>query len=154
MNWKRLLAYITGSVDHALLLRNEYLVTENRILCRQIKGRLPLSDGERKTLAEIGKQLGKQALWECHKWRPLSQFPVTIVTSRPLSVSKALPIIKFLLSEDCHRVIRRSAASRPRPPLPPSAAVPRRSRPVSSSTPVNVGFDVADLRPTLPTPQP
>ena len=32
MDWKKLLAYITGSVDQELLLRNEYLVTENRIL--------------------------------------------------------------------------------------------------------------------------
>jgi putative transposase len=32
MEWKRVLAYMTGSVDQQLLLRNEYLVTENRIL--------------------------------------------------------------------------------------------------------------------------
>ena len=64
MDWKVLLAYITGSVDQALLLRIEYLVTENRILRNQIKGRVRLSDGERKTLAEIGKKLGKQALEE------------------------------------------------------------------------------------------
>ena len=30
MDWKHLLAYITGTVDQELLLRNEYLVTENR----------------------------------------------------------------------------------------------------------------------------
>jgi putative transposase len=64
MDWKKLLAYITGSVDQELLWRNEYLVTENRILHSQIKGRVHLSDGERKTLAEIGKKLGKQALAE------------------------------------------------------------------------------------------
>ena len=64
MDWKRLLAYITGSVDEDLLLRNEYLVTENRILRSQIKGRLKLTDGERETLAEIGKKLGKMALDE------------------------------------------------------------------------------------------
>jgi len=57
MDWKILLAYITGSVDQELLLRNEYLVAENRLLRRQIKGRIRLSDGERKTLAEIGKKL-------------------------------------------------------------------------------------------------
>src|SRR5256712_12157842 len=62
MDWKTLLAYITGTVDQALLLRNEYLATENRILRNQIKGRVRLSDGERKTLAEIGHKLGKQAL--------------------------------------------------------------------------------------------
>src|SRR3989442_5023771 len=62
MDWKTLLAYITGTVDQELLLRNEYLVTENRILRNQLKGRVRLRDGERKTLAEIGYKLGKQAL--------------------------------------------------------------------------------------------
>jgi hypothetical protein len=51
-------------VDQELLLRNEYLVTENRILRSQITGRVRLTDGERKTLAEIGQKLGKQALTE------------------------------------------------------------------------------------------
>ena len=64
MDWKTLLTYITGSVDQELLLRNEYLVTENRLLRNQIKGRVRVSDGERKTLAEIGQRLGKQALAE------------------------------------------------------------------------------------------
>ena len=64
MDWKKLLAYISGSVDEDLLLRNEYLVTENRILLAQITGRLRLTDGERKTLAKIGKKLGKKALEE------------------------------------------------------------------------------------------
>jgi hypothetical protein len=62
MAWKTLLAYITGTVDHALRLRNEYLVTENRILRQQIKGHVHVSDGERNTLAVIGQKLGKQAL--------------------------------------------------------------------------------------------
>jgi putative transposase len=64
MNWKQLLAYITRSVDQELLRRHEYLVTENRILRQQIRGRIRLNDGERKTLAEIGKKLGKKALEE------------------------------------------------------------------------------------------
>ena len=64
VDWKRLLAYISGSIDQELLLRNEYLVTENRILRNQLKNRLQLTDGERKTLAEIGKRLGKKALDE------------------------------------------------------------------------------------------
>ena len=53
MDWKHLLAYISGSVGEELL-----------ILRDQIKGRFPLSDTERQTLAEIGKKLGKQALEE------------------------------------------------------------------------------------------
>ncbi len=64
MSWKTLLAYITGTVDQELLLRNEYLATENRMLRSQIKGRLRLSDGERKALAAIGQKLGKHALEE------------------------------------------------------------------------------------------
>ena len=61
MDWKILLAYITRSVDQEILLRNEYLVTENRLLRTQIKGRIRLSDSERKTLAEIGKKLAYTA---------------------------------------------------------------------------------------------
>ena len=64
MDWKTLLAYISGSVDEELLLRNEYLVAENRIFRDQIKGRVQLSDAERQTLAEIGVKLGKHALEE------------------------------------------------------------------------------------------
>ena len=62
-----MLVYITGTVDQELLLRNAYLVTENRILRNQIKGRIRLSDGARKTLADIGQKLGKQALQEVAK---------------------------------------------------------------------------------------
>jgi transposase InsO family protein len=64
MDWKQLLVYITGSVEEDLLLRIEYLVAENRILRDQIKGRIQLRDTERRTLAEIGKKLSKQALEE------------------------------------------------------------------------------------------
>jgi putative transposase len=64
MDWKHLLAYITGTVDQELLLRIEYLVAENRILRNQITGRVHLNDAERMTLAAIGKKLGKRALEE------------------------------------------------------------------------------------------
>ncbi len=36
-----------GTVDQELLLRNEYLGTENRILKAQLKGRLLLTGAER-----------------------------------------------------------------------------------------------------------
>src|SRR6266850_8601864 len=62
--WLRLLAYVTGSINQELLMRNEYLVAENRILKSQIKGRLRLSDGERATLAEIANRLGRKTLQE------------------------------------------------------------------------------------------
>ena len=45
-----------------MLLQNEYLVAENRILRAHLPSRLRLSDPERSTLAEIGKRLGRKAL--------------------------------------------------------------------------------------------
>ena len=62
--WLRLLAYVTGSVNQELLLRNEYLAAENRILRTKFPARLSLSNPERITLAEIGKRLGRKALAE------------------------------------------------------------------------------------------
>ena len=64
MDWPRILAYITGTVDEELLLRNEYLAAENRILMEHLKGPLRLTDPQRRTLAEIGYRLGRQALTE------------------------------------------------------------------------------------------
>jgi hypothetical protein len=61
-DWARLLAYVTGIVNQQLLLQNEYLVAENRILRAHLTSRLRLSDPERSTLAEIGKRLGRKAL--------------------------------------------------------------------------------------------
>jgi len=62
MDWARILAYITGTVDQELLLRNEYLVAENRILKAQLKTPLRRTDAERMTLAEIAHRLGRKAL--------------------------------------------------------------------------------------------
>src|SRR5262245_61472067 len=62
MDWARMLAYVTGTVDQELLARNEYLAAENRILKAQLNGRLKLSDAERKMLGEIGHRLGRKAL--------------------------------------------------------------------------------------------
>ena len=50
MDWKRILAYVTGTVDQELLAWMEYLAAENRILKAHLKGRLQLSDAERATL--------------------------------------------------------------------------------------------------------
>jgi putative transposase len=58
----RLLAYVTGMVNHELLLQNQYLAAENRILRSHLPLRLRLSDPERETLADIGKRLGRRAL--------------------------------------------------------------------------------------------
>ena len=99
MEWKSLLAHITGTVDQALWLRNEYLVTENRLLRKQIPGRIRLSDGERKTLAEIGKKLGKQALAEV----------ATIVTPDTI-----LAWHRKLVAKKCDGSQQRKALGRPR----------------------------------------
>jgi len=63
-NWVRLLAYVTGSVNQELLLQNEYLAAENRILRAKLPTKLRLSNPERSTLAEIGKRLGRKLLAE------------------------------------------------------------------------------------------
>ena len=60
--WARLLAYVTGLVNQELLLQNEYLAAENRILKAHLQPGFRLTDGERTTLAEIGKRLGRKAL--------------------------------------------------------------------------------------------
>jgi Homeodomain-like domain len=59
MPWKRMLAYITGSVNEDLLRRIEYLLEENLVLRNQIQRRLLLTDHERRTLAEEAVALGK-----------------------------------------------------------------------------------------------
>jgi hypothetical protein len=60
--WAGLLAYVSGMVNQKLLLQNEYLSAENRILRAHLPTRLRLSDPQRSTLAEIGKRLGRKAL--------------------------------------------------------------------------------------------
>ena len=67
MLWAHLLAYVTGTVDQELLLRNEYLAAENRMLRGQIKGRLLLSEEEKATLAEIAHRLPRKSGSRCRK---------------------------------------------------------------------------------------
>ena len=59
VDWARILAYVTGTVDQELLARNGYLAAENRIMKAQLKGRLKLSDAERGALGEIGHHRGR-----------------------------------------------------------------------------------------------
>src|SRR5579864_2079691 len=73
--WLRLLTYVTGLVNQELLLQNEYLAAENRILRAHLPARLRLSDPERSTLAEIGKRLGRKAL----RWVACVAKPDTIL---------------------------------------------------------------------------
>jgi hypothetical protein len=48
IDWKQLLVYFTGLADQELLVRNEYLLTENRLLRQQIASRVRLLDGSRR----------------------------------------------------------------------------------------------------------
>ncbi len=64
MDWKQLLAHVTGSVDAELRLRNAYLEAENRILRKQINGRVQLTHGDRRALAALGQKLGRKVLEE------------------------------------------------------------------------------------------
>ena len=67
-HWARILSFVTGLVNQELLLRNEYLVAENRILRAHLPARLRLSDAERSTLAEIAKRLGRRASRRSPAW--------------------------------------------------------------------------------------
>jgi hypothetical protein len=62
MNWGRILAYVTGTVDQEPLARNDYLAAENRILKAQLTGPLRLLDAARASLGEIGHRLGRKVL--------------------------------------------------------------------------------------------
>jgi putative transposase len=55
--WARLLGYVTGLVNQQLLLRNEYLAAENRILRAQLPKRLRLTDPQRGCVATSGSGL-------------------------------------------------------------------------------------------------
>jgi hypothetical protein len=62
MGWEQLLAWVAGKIERELQLKVEYLAAENRILRDQIPGRPRLTDGQRITLATIGRKLGREAL--------------------------------------------------------------------------------------------
>jgi len=95
-DWLRLLGYVTGLVNQELLLKNEYLVAENRILKAHIRGRLLLSDGEKATWAEIAKRLGRPAL------------------AQIAGVAKPDTILGLVPRVDCQEVRWVQAARRPR----------------------------------------
>jgi putative transposase len=103
MEWARLLAYITGTVDQELLLRIEYLAAENRILKAQIRGRLWLSNADRATLGEIGHRLGRRALGEVAN----AALPDTILVWYRRLVARKFDGCKSRRSPDRPRVDRR-----------------------------------------------
>ena len=66
MDWKQLLASITGSVDEELRLRNAYLAAENRILRHQITGTTGAADrcASARPWPRLARSWAKQALEE------------------------------------------------------------------------------------------
>ena len=64
MSWKTLLAAISGEFNVELTAQIDFLKAENKILKGQIRGRLRLKDTERRTLAELGRPLGRRILEE------------------------------------------------------------------------------------------
>jgi hypothetical protein len=56
------LTYVSSLVNQELLLQLEYLAAENRILRAHLPNRLQLTNDQRSTLAEIGKQLDRKGI--------------------------------------------------------------------------------------------
>ena len=126
-DWLRLLGYVTGLVNQELLLKNEYLVAENRILKAHIRRRLLLSDGEKATLAEIAKRLGRQALAQiAGVAKPdtiLAWFGKLIAKKfdgskqrgargRPHGAAVTQPLVEDVAAQDEHRAIDRDVVAR------------------------------------------
>ena len=72
MDWKPRLAYLPGSVDQELPVRNECLLTENRILRQQITGRVRLSDDERKRWPSVAQSWGRKRWRKSRRSSPLT----------------------------------------------------------------------------------
>ena len=76
--WLRLLAYVTGLVNQELLLQNEYLAAENRILRAHLPARLTGSSrkvGKTSKVLELLKRPHRATLPELMKatgWQPHS----------------------------------------------------------------------------------
>jgi transposase InsO family protein len=62
METTELMAIVGGHVNDELLKRNEYLAAENEILRSKIVGKIKFNDDERRTLARLAKDLGREAL--------------------------------------------------------------------------------------------
>ena len=70
MPWKRMLAYITGSVNEDLLRRIEYLLEENRVLRNQLEKRILLNAYAERFVKSIKSEcleqfvlFGEKSLW-------------------------------------------------------------------------------------------
>ena len=128
-HWARLLAFVTGLVNQELLLRNEYLVAENRILRAHLPARLRLSDPERSTLAEIAKRLGRKALKDIAR------------VARPDTI---LDWYRRLVAQKFDGSKRRSSPGRPRVSPEVEALVVRFARDRIVGALVNLGHQISD----------
>ena len=97
--WARLLAYVTGLVNQKLLLQNEYLAAENRILRAHLPARIRLSDPERSTLAEIASSRSTSrsrcygtAVWTSHSSRTWSMTSPLLTTGTAFQVLRSSPM--------------------------------------------------------------
>src|SRR5260370_1913030 len=115
MLWARVVAYVAGAVNQELLLRNEYLGAENRILRGQIKGRL-LSEGEKATLAEIAQRLGRKALEEL---AAVAKPDTLLAWYRKLIANKfdgsriRQPCVRPRIDEEAERLVVQKAQEKP-----------------------------------------
>ena len=155
MDWPQLLAYITGRVDQELLLRNEYLAPENRILRAKIKGRLQLSDREKSTLAEIARRLGANDLQRAYSPR--------LVACRSVGDAEVMIFVEIMLASTMNVVfiaffalltstfrsrarlhaggaVRRPVATPPRIPFLAAESLAARASP----SPTRDGFSISD----------
>ena len=85
MDWARILACVTGTVDQELLARDEYLAAENRILEARLNRRLRLSDATRGVLGEIGHRLSCRVLADIAPTLGRARSLVGIASSPPAS---------------------------------------------------------------------
>jgi hypothetical protein len=100
-HWARILSFVTGLVNQKLLLRNEYLAAENRILRAHLPARLRLSNAERSTLAEIAKRLGRKASGRSPAWP--SRIPFSPGTGNWWHTSSMVLVVAAILADPGYR---------------------------------------------------
>ena len=108
MDWQKLLKSIRESVDEELRLRNTYLAAENRILRKQINGRVQLSDSDCQALAEIGQKLGRKALEEI---ATIAQADTILAWHRKLSATRRVTLPSRVRLLDVPALLKRSRPS-------------------------------------------
>src|SRR5215475_12090637 len=95
--WARLLAHVTGLVNQELLLQNEYLAAENRILRAHLPASLHLSHPERRTLLRLESDSGAK-LWRRWPAWP-NQTPSSPGTGGSLPASSMVPNAVRILAD-------------------------------------------------------